>query len=111
MADDDPKTLVSTDWLAAHLNDPDLRVIDASYYLAEMGRDAKAEYDAGHIPGARFFDIDEIADARRASAYGRAAREIREPDACHGYRATATRWWSMTVWACFRRRACGGISG
>lgn len=66
MADDDPKTLVSTDWLAAHLDDPDLRVIDASYYLAEMGRDAKAEYDAGHIPGARFFDIDEIADARAA---------------------------------------------
>ncbi|GAB5448989.1 3-mercaptopyruvate sulfurtransferase [Gymnodinialimonas sp.] len=61
---DDPQTLVSTDWLAAHLSDPDLRVIDASYYLAEMGRDAKAEYDAGHIPGARFFDIDEISDAR-----------------------------------------------
>jgi thiosulfate/3-mercaptopyruvate sulfurtransferase len=38
---DDPKTLVSTDWLAAHLNDPDLRVIDASYYLPDMGRDAR----------------------------------------------------------------------
>ncbi len=61
---DDPKTLVSTDWLAAHLNDPDLRILDASYYLAAMGRDAKAEYDAAHIPGARFFDIDEVADAR-----------------------------------------------
>lgn len=63
---DDPQTLVSTNWLAAHLNDPDLRIIDASYYLADMGRDAKAEYDAGHIPGARFFDIEEIADARSA---------------------------------------------
>lgn len=61
---DDPKTLVSTDWLAAHLDDPDLRVIDASYYLPEMGRDARAEYDAAHIPGARFFDIDDIADGR-----------------------------------------------
>jgi len=61
---DDPKTLVSTDWLAAHLNDPDLRIVDASYFLADMGRDAKAEYDAAHIPGARFFDIDDIADAR-----------------------------------------------
>ncbi|MEJ6393077.1 3-mercaptopyruvate sulfurtransferase [Gymnodinialimonas sp. 2305UL16-5] len=61
---DDPKTLVSTAWLAAHLNDPDLRVIDASYYLADMGRDARAEYVEGHIPGARFFDIDEISDAR-----------------------------------------------
>ena len=52
------------DWLAAHLNDPDLRVIDASYYLADMGRDACAEYEAAHIPGARFFDIDEISDHR-----------------------------------------------
>ena len=61
---DDPRTIVSTDWLAAHLDDPDLRVIDASYYLPDMGRDAKAEYAAGHIPGARFFDIDEISDQR-----------------------------------------------
>ncbi|MFN4057928.1 MAG: 3-mercaptopyruvate sulfurtransferase [Roseinatronobacter sp.] len=63
---DDPKTLVSTDWLAAHLNDPDLRVLDASWYLPAQGRDAKAEYEAGHIPGARFFDIDEISDHRSA---------------------------------------------
>jgi thiosulfate/3-mercaptopyruvate sulfurtransferase len=61
---DDPRTLVSTDWLAAHLNDPDLRILDASYYLPAMGRDALAEYEAAHIPGARFFDIDEVADAR-----------------------------------------------
>ncbi|MBY6120784.1 3-mercaptopyruvate sulfurtransferase [Mameliella alba] len=61
---DDPKTLVSTEWLAKHLNDPDLRILDASWYLPDMGRDARAEYDAGHIPGARFFDIDEISDAR-----------------------------------------------
>ncbi|NIZ13648.1 3-mercaptopyruvate sulfurtransferase [Phaeobacter sp. HF9A] len=61
---DDPKTLVSTDWLAAHLKDPDLRILDASWYLPQMDRDAKAEYDAAHIPGARFFDIDEISDHR-----------------------------------------------
>jgi len=61
---DDPKTLVSTDWLAKHLRDPDLRVLDASWYLPAMARDAKAEYEAGHIPGARFFDIDEISDQR-----------------------------------------------
>jgi thiosulfate/3-mercaptopyruvate sulfurtransferase len=66
MAQDDPKTLVSTDWLEAHLDDPDLRVLDASYYLPDMGRDARAEYVAAHIPGARFFDIDDIADARSA---------------------------------------------
>lgn len=64
MAKDDPKTLVSTDWLASHLNDPDLRIIDASWYLPDMGRDPRAEYGAAHIPGARFFDIDEISDQR-----------------------------------------------
>ncbi|MGV8988201.1 MAG: 3-mercaptopyruvate sulfurtransferase [Cypionkella sp.] len=61
---DDPKVLVSTDWLAAHLKDPDLRVLDASWFLPGSGRDAKAEYMAAHIPGARFFDIDEITDHR-----------------------------------------------
>ncbi len=61
---DDPKTLVSTDWLAAHFKNPDLRLLDASWYLPQEGRDARAEYDAAHIPGARFFDIDEIADQR-----------------------------------------------
>jgi thiosulfate/3-mercaptopyruvate sulfurtransferase len=61
---DDPKTLVSTDWLARHLRDPDLRVLDASWYLPDAGRDPKAEYEAAHIPGARFFDIDEISDQR-----------------------------------------------
>ena len=61
---DDPRTLVSTDWLAQHLNDPDLRILDASWYMPDAGRDPKAEYEAGHIPGARFFDIDEITDQR-----------------------------------------------
>lgn len=61
---DDPKTLVSTEWLAAHLNDPDLRVMDASWHMPASGREAKAEYDAAHIPGARFFDIDAISDSR-----------------------------------------------
>ncbi len=61
---DDPKTLVSTDWLEEHLRDPDLRIFDASWYLPDMKRNARAEYDAAHIPGARFFDIDEISDQR-----------------------------------------------
>ncbi len=64
--DDDPKTLVSTDWLAAHLKDPDLRVLDASWFMPDSGRNARAEFDAAHIPGARFFDIDEISDHRSA---------------------------------------------
>ena len=63
-ASDDPKTLVSTEWLNGHLKDPDLRIFDASWYLPDAGRDARAEYEKGHIPGARFFDIDEISDHR-----------------------------------------------
>ncbi|WP_428514052.1 3-mercaptopyruvate sulfurtransferase [Roseovarius sp.] len=64
MANDDPKTLVSTDWLAAHLGDPDLRILDTTYFLPGVDRDARAEYDQAHIPGARFFDIDDISDHR-----------------------------------------------
>ena len=64
MAQDDPKTLVSTDWLASHMRDPDLRILDASMYMPGSDRNAKAEYAEGHIPGARFFDIDEISDSR-----------------------------------------------
>ncbi|MDX1819358.1 MAG: 3-mercaptopyruvate sulfurtransferase [Paracoccaceae bacterium] len=64
MALDDPRTLVSTDWLAAHMKDPDLRILDATYFMPGDPRDAKAAYDAAHIPGARYFDIDEISDHR-----------------------------------------------
>ena len=63
-APDDPTTLVSTGWLSDHLKSPDLRLLDGSWYMPDMGRDAQAEYAAEHIPGARFFDIDEIADLR-----------------------------------------------
>jgi len=63
-AQDDPKTLVSTTWLANHLRDPDLRILDASWHLPSAERDAKADYAAAHIPGARFFDIDDISDQR-----------------------------------------------
>jgi thiosulfate/3-mercaptopyruvate sulfurtransferase len=53
---------VSTDWLAARLDDPDVAVVDGSWHLAATGRNARREYDAAHIPGAVFFDIDAIAD-------------------------------------------------
>jgi thiosulfate/3-mercaptopyruvate sulfurtransferase len=56
------KWLVTTDWLAANLGAPGLVVLDGSYYLPAMKRDAAAEYLAGHIPGALRFDIDEVAD-------------------------------------------------
>jgi thiosulfate/3-mercaptopyruvate sulfurtransferase len=54
--------LVSTAWLADHLQAPDVRIVDASWYFPQEGRDAKAEYALAHIPGAVFFDIDAIAD-------------------------------------------------
>ncbi len=62
MADSEPDCLVSTEWLAAHLAAPDVRLVDASWYLPQMGRDANMEYAQAHIPGAVFFDIDEICD-------------------------------------------------
>ncbi len=57
-----PEALVSTEWLAARLGAPDIRVVDGSWYLPAMKRDPKAEFLAEHIPGAVYFDIDEIAD-------------------------------------------------
>jgi len=57
-----PDALVSTDWLADHLSAPDVRVVDASWFLPAQNRNPREEYDASHIPGAVFFDIDDIAD-------------------------------------------------
>ncbi|PIE08317.1 MAG: 3-mercaptopyruvate sulfurtransferase [Rhodobacterales bacterium] len=64
MPQSDPKTLVSTEWLAGRLDAPEIRLFDASWFLPTSDRNARAEYDQAHIPGARFFDIDEIADLR-----------------------------------------------
>jgi thiosulfate/3-mercaptopyruvate sulfurtransferase len=55
-------SLVSTAWVADHLDDPNVRIIDGSYHLAATGRDGKAEYDEAHIPGALHFDIDAVCD-------------------------------------------------
>jgi len=54
--------LVATDWLAAHLRDADLRVVDGSWHMPQAKRDPRAEFRAAHLPGAVFFDIDAIAD-------------------------------------------------
>jgi len=54
--------LVSTAWLADHIDAPDVRVVDASWYFPQEDRDARAEFALAHIPGAVFFDIDEISD-------------------------------------------------
>ncbi|TBU90352.1 3-mercaptopyruvate sulfurtransferase [Stutzerimonas kirkiae] len=54
--------LIDSQWLAEHLGEPGLLVLDASAYLPNEGRDSQAEFRAGHIPGARFFDIEHFSD-------------------------------------------------
>ncbi|CCG06756.1 3-mercaptopyruvate sulfurtransferase [Pararhodospirillum photometricum] len=53
--------LVSPAWLHAHLSAPDVRLIDASWAMPTSGRMCRAEYEAAHLPGAVFFDIDQVA--------------------------------------------------
>jgi thiosulfate/3-mercaptopyruvate sulfurtransferase len=55
-------SLVSTEWLAAALGAPDLAIIDASWFMPAAGRDARGEYEAAHITGAVYFDLDDISD-------------------------------------------------
>lgn len=56
--------IVDTNWLAEHMNAPDLVVFDASWHLPTENRNPRAEYLAGHIPGALFFDIDDLSDEK-----------------------------------------------
>lgn len=56
------EALVSTDWLAAHLDDANIRIVDSSFKLPGITPTAREDYDRGHIRGAVFFDIDEIAE-------------------------------------------------
>jgi thiosulfate/3-mercaptopyruvate sulfurtransferase len=56
------ESLVSTEWLAQHLGEPDLVIVDSSWFMPASGRSGRNEYLAAHIPGARFLDIDEVAD-------------------------------------------------
>lgn len=62
MPNSDPNLLVSTQWLAERMTAPDIRILDGSMYLPTDGRNGRELYEQAHIPGARFFDIDEIAD-------------------------------------------------
>jgi len=62
MTRSEPMTLVSTAWLKERLGSPDLRIIDASWHMPATGRNPRMEFGDSHIPGAVFFDIDEISD-------------------------------------------------
>lgn len=55
--------LVTTEWLEKELGASDLRIVDATKLAADLGRNAREEYEAGHIPGAVFMDLDELVDS------------------------------------------------
>ena len=77
-------TLVSTDWLARNLDAPDIAIVDASAFLPTDGRNPNAEFIEAHIPGARFLDINQVADRTNpaphmlpsAADFGRAMTEL-----------------------------------
>lgn len=77
-------TLVSTEWLARNLGEPDLAIVDSSAFLPTDGRDGKSEFLEAHIPGARFLDINRVADRTNpaphmlpsAEDFGRAMTEL-----------------------------------
>lgn len=58
--------LVTTDWLERELGASDLRIVDATKFMSSTDRDARAEYEAGHIPSAVFMDLNELVDSGNA---------------------------------------------
>jgi len=105
-------TVVTTEWLAAHLGEPDLRVIDATWYLPTLKRDARAEYITSHVPGAVYFDIDAIKDTSNplphmlpdagsfATAVGALGIAAGDRVVVYGQKyliASARVWWSFRV--------------
>lgn len=104
------ENFVATEWLDAHLGDPDLRVIDASWHLPTTARKGDAEFREGHIPGAVFFNIDAIADTSTdlphmlpdEAGFARAMGELGLGDGMHfviydsaGLFAAARVWWTL----------------
>ncbi|KAB2876705.1 MAG: sulfurtransferase, partial [Pseudorhodoplanes sp.] len=106
------RSLVSTQWLTQHLDAPDIVVVDGSYYLPTQNRNARAEYLAGHIPGAVFFDVEEIADHTtdlphmlpRPEAFSLAMRQLGIGDGAAivvydgtGLFSAARVWWTFKI--------------
>lgn len=109
---DRSRWFVTTDWLAQHLDDPSVIVLDSSWFLPTAGRDAAAEYRNGHIPGAVFFDIDKISDQSstlphmlpNARDFARMVGELGVADGMKivvydssGLFSAARVWWSFRV--------------
>jgi thiosulfate/3-mercaptopyruvate sulfurtransferase len=103
---------VTTDWLADHLDDPKIGIIDASWHMPQTARNGAAEFRQAHIPGAVFFDIDEIADTRSGLPHmlpdqAKFAQEMAKLGLgdgmsfvvydAHGLFAAARVWWTLRV--------------
>jgi thiosulfate/3-mercaptopyruvate sulfurtransferase len=104
--------LVTTDWLAANLSRRNVRVVDGSWHMPQLERDARAEFAQAHIPGAAFFDIDAIADRRsplphmlpRAAEFARSVGALGIGDGdrvivydARGVVSAARVWWTFRV--------------
>jgi thiosulfate/3-mercaptopyruvate sulfurtransferase len=104
--------LVATAWLAAHLDAPDVKIADATWFLPTLGRDARQEYAEAHIHDAVFFDIDDIADAASplphmlpdAAKFSSRMRRLGLGDGTrivlydnNKYSASARAWWTLRL--------------
>ncbi len=101
-------SLVSTNWLAAELGASDLRVVDATFVLPGDARNPRKEFEAAHIPGAVFFDIDDVSDTNNAlphmlpspEKFASRCQSLGIGDGCRiviydnsPYRSAARAWW------------------
>ena len=106
------ESLVTTEWLAGELGKSDLRIVDASWFLPEDRRDARAEFEAAHIPGAVFLDLGELADSSsplpnmlpsaekfasrcQAIGLGDGSRIVVYDDS--PYKSAARAWWMLNL--------------
>jgi thiosulfate/3-mercaptopyruvate sulfurtransferase len=107
-----PQALISTEALAARLNTPHLRILDATYHVPPTTRNAQAEFQEAHLPGAVFFDIDDIAApasslphmlpstdefARKVGALGIGNDDDIVVYDAHGLMSAARAWWMFRV--------------
>ncbi|HEY3910276.1 MAG TPA: 3-mercaptopyruvate sulfurtransferase [Stellaceae bacterium] len=107
-----PEALVGTEWLAAHLHDPHVRVLDSSFKLPGILPTARADYEREHIPGAVFFDIDEVAEpgtalphmipqaelfARKIGALGVGDDDRVVVYDSHGLSSAGRAWWMLRL--------------
>lgn len=123
MQTDSSSPLVSPVWLADRLKAPEIVVLDAGFFLPNQGRNAAGEYGEGHIPGARFFDIDAIADHGTslphmlpspdffAESVGRLGIDNRTEVVVYdnnSFMASARVWWTFRVFGHDRVRVLDG---